>query len=189
MSINVKKQSRAEQRRDEMNKKYHMLKDFIRSLKKDEVMGKDGAVYLDTEGNIINVNRENIQEELIDKDVTLFELRKDFYEIESSLPDLVSEATEDALWKMENALISFAGKHSLKLESLDTFDQELDMVDSNLHYVDPNPDIDYYCDDDENLKEEIKFIEQHLEAISDYPRCEKIRSRAKQLLEELKNVD
>lgn len=179
MSINVKKQSRAEQRRDEMNKKYDMLKDFIRNLEKDE------AAYRDTEGCIIDIN----QEELIDKEVTLFELRKDFYEIESSLPDLVSEATEDALWKMENTLIRFADKHSLKLESLDTFDQELDIVDSNLHYSDPIPDIDYYCDDDENLKEEIKFIEQHLEAISDYPRCEKIRSRAKQLLEELKNVD
>lgn len=186
MSINVKKQSRAEQRRDEMNKKYDMLKDFIRNL--DEVMGKDGAVYFDTEGNIINVNRDNIQEELIDKDVTLFELRKDFYEIESSLPDLVSEATEDALCEMEHALISFAGKHSLKLESLDTFNEELDMVDTSLHYVDPNPDIDYSYDDDENLKDEIKFIEQRLEAISDYPRCEKIRSRAKQLLEELKNL-
>lgn len=186
MSINVKKQSRAEQRRDEMNKKYDMLKDFIRSL--DEVMGKDGAAYRDTEGCIIDINQDNIQEELIDKEVTLFELRKDFYEIESSLPYFVSEATEDALWKMDNVLIRFAGKHSLKLESLDTFYQELDNVDSSLHYSDSNPDIDYPDDDDESLKEEIKFIEQRLEAISDYPRCEKIRSRAEQLLEELKNL-
>lgn len=187
MSINVKKQSRAEQRRDEMNKKYDILKYFIWSL--DEVMEKDGTVYRDAEGNFINVNRDNIQEELIDKEVTLFELRKDFYEIESSLPYFVSEATEDALREMDEVLLSFADKHSLKLESLDTFNEKLDEVDANLHYSDPDPDIDDPYDDEKYLKKDIKFIEQQLEVISDYPRCEKIRSKAEQLLEELKNID